>query len=91
MFDTTIDTTVSIFGHIVFLQYKVNENWVLSWDLNYDVYDPDAYCDTGLQLLETFLRTHQWKEIREQLLDEFEARRYQHDEVMIEFAEDVPF
>jgi len=81
MYDTHIQTTLSIRGHVVFIEYSMTREWAVDWWLNDAAYvSEDAVTDTGLALLETLLRTHENQTINEMLADEFEARQYEEDQ-----------
>jgi hypothetical protein len=88
MYDTHIQTTLSIRGHIVFIEYAVTPDWALDWWLNDAAYPAeDAVTDAGLALLETLLRTHEHKAIKKMLIDEFEARQYEEEQKFLAEAD----
>ena len=88
MHDTHIQTTLSIRGHIVFIEYSVTPEWAIDWWLNpgaYETEDPSTVA--ALELLDSLLRTHEHATIREQLMDEFEARQYEEDQRLSALAD----
>ena len=89
MYETDIQTTLSIRGEIVWIEYMVTENWAVEWWLNPGVYKDD-YSES---LLETLLRVHESKNIEEQLLSEFESRQYAEEQRLAALVEneDIPF
>lgn len=96
MYNTDIQTTLSVLGHIVFIEYRATEEWAIEWWLNPGEYADPAEPDEagpGIELLEALLRTYERNRIEEQLLNDFESRKYAHDESLAaQFAnEDIPF
>lgn len=103
MYNTDIQTTVSIRGHLLFLEYRVTEEWAVEWWLNPGCYFQQAQngqvneeINTGLNMLDTLLRTHESAHIEHTLLTEFESRQYAQEQADIALGanldnEDVPF
>ena len=96
MYDTDIQTTLSVLGHVVFIEYRVTPEWAVEWWLNPGEYaDPEEpeVSGPGIELLETLLRTYERHRIEEQLLSEFESRKYEYEEAMAArlALEDIPF
>ena len=80
MYNTHIQTTISILGHIVFIEYMVTEEWAIEWWLSD-------------QLVCSLLRAHYADKIYEILLTEFESRQYNQEQAYAAtFANaDIPF
>jgi hypothetical protein len=92
MYDTDIQTTISIMGHIVFLEYKLSKDWAVEWWLNRGCYgdcvEPEIMA-VGTELLESLLRTHWSGFIEQRLMDEFGSRQYAEEAKLSK--EDIPF
>lgn len=94
MYDTHIQTTLSIRGHVVFIEYMMTPEWALDWWLNEAAYETeDASTVAALELLTTMLRCHEATRIETQLYTEFESRQYEMEQrASAELAkEDIPF
>lgn len=94
MYDTHIQTSVSIRGHIVFLEYTVTPEWAVEWWLNAGVYNcEEAGAATALDLMQTLLRTYEHKDIEQILLSEFEDRQYHQEQAITKAVneEDIDF
>lgn len=83
MYNTHIQTTISILGHIVFIEYMVTQEWAIEWWLS----------DEGSELVCSLLRAHYADKIYEILLSEFESRQYNQEQAYAAtFANaDIPF
>lgn len=96
MYDTHIQTTITVRGFIVFIEYMVTKDWAVEWWLNegaYQVAEQFEEAQMGLVLLETLLRTHEHEHISEKLISEFEHRKYAQEqaEAALLAQEDIPF
>ena len=91
MYNTHIQTTLGIRGHVVFIEYMVTEEWALSWWLNLGAYEDCIPNDEAVRLLETLLRTFEEERIEHQLMSEFESRKYAEEQKFIANDEDIPF
>lgn len=98
MYDTDIQTSISVRGHLVFIEYNVSKDWAVSWSLSAGPYftDPenlDPTVERGLLLLELMLRTYEADRIEEILLSEFEHRQYEQEQRTTAelINEDIPF
>jgi hypothetical protein len=81
MYDTHIQTTIAIRGHVIFIEYFVTKDWAVEWWLNYGAYDlEDSATNAAFNLLDTMLRTHEHARINGILMDEFEARQYEQEQ-----------
>lgn len=89
LYETDIQTTLSIRGEIVWIEYFVTPEWAIEWWLNPGVYENDYSTD----LLETMLRMHENSYIQEQLINEFESRQYAEEQKFSNALaqEDIPF
>lgn len=96
MYGADIQTTLSIQGHVVFIEYRVTEEWAVEWWVNigaYQMEDDIEEVTSALNLLDTLLRTYQSERIEEKLLSEFEERQYAYEQSMAALLEqeDIPF
>jgi len=94
MYNTQIQTTLSIMGHLVFIEYTVTEEWAVEWYVNMGAYHiANATTSMGLDLMELLLRTNHAEKIEQQLFSEFEHRQYEEEQKVIALAEqeDIPF
>lgn len=98
MYNTDIQTILSIRGHLVFLEYKVTPEWAVKWNINWGAYIETLDCESpvpeeSIELLETLLRTYEHEYIQTQLLTEFESRQYEEEQRVIALAqqEDIAF
>lgn len=83
MYETHIQTTISIRGFVVFIEYTVTKEWAVEWWLNEGAYQiSEQFCEvqTGLDLLETLLRTYEHDRIASTLISEFEQRQYAQEQ-----------
>ena len=88
LYDTEIQTTISLHGYRIWVCYTVSPEWAVSWWLN-----PGIYAGAGDEFFESLLRWHEGNQISEKLLSEFEARQYEYEQkitAQVE-AEDIPF
>lgn len=97
MYDTEIQTSLSIRGNIIFVCYQVTKDWALEWWLNPGEYDEGreeypVLCQS-MQMLDTLLRVHENERIEQILLSDFEHRQYAEEErtAMQLAQEDIPF
>ena len=88
MYNTHIQTTISILGHIVFIEYMVTEEWAIEWWLS-----DEGSEQFDRQLVCSLLRAHYADKIYEILLTEFESRQYNQEQAYAAtFADaDIPF
>jgi hypothetical protein len=95
MYNTDIQTTISILGYLVFVEYRVTESWAIEWWLTPGVYDDKNRNEAapGAELLETLLRAHHSIQIENILSSEFESRQYEQEQMYAaETAKtDIPF
>lgn len=96
MYNTHIQTTLSLMGRLVFIEYIVTEEWAVEWYLNIDAYmheSESAATEAALELLELLLRVNHSDKIEEQLTSEFESRQYEEEQRILTLAaeEDIPF
>lgn len=96
MYGADIQTTLSIRGHLVFIEYRVTEEWAVEWWLNigaYQMEDDIEEVTSALNLLDTLLRTYEHERIESDLLDEFESRQYEQEQAFAaQLAhKDIPF
>lgn len=96
MFDTHIQTTISVRGFVVFIEYFVTSEWAVEWWLNEGAYEASEQfveTQTALDLLESLLRTYEYEHISQKLIDEFESRQYAQEqaEAALLEQEDIPF
>lgn len=92
MYNSDFNTSISIMGHAVYITYTVDQNWTVDWYLTPTEYamPRDELPDTlvrGLECFETLLRTHWSGYIRQELLNEFEARQYEEEARLSALAE----
>lgn len=95
MYDTHIQTTLSIRGFLVFIEYTVSKEWAVEWWLNRGAYSHAVNEETvsALALLDHLLRAHEYERIEEKLVTEFEERQYaqeQADAALLE-QQDISF
>lgn len=94
MYETQIQTTLSLLGHLVFVEYRMTKEWAVEWFINLAAYpSEDATTDSALMLLESLLRTNYSDKIEQQLLSEFEGRQYAEEQAEAAklMEEDIPF
>lgn len=96
MYNTHIQTTITVRGFVIFIEYFVTKDWAVEWWLNEGAYEAsEQFVETqaALDLLEALLRTHEHEHISEKLVSEFEARQYAQEqaEAALLAQEDIPF
>lgn len=96
MYDTHIQTTITIRGFLVFIEYRVTPEWAVEWWLNEGAYSASEQwieVQAALDLLDHLLRTHEDAHITRALLDEFESRQYEEEQRLSAMTaeEDIPF
>jgi len=94
MYNTQIQTTLSIMGHLIFIEYEVTPEWAVEWYLTDGAYDNDnAAIDSGIDLLDVMLRAYHCGEIETKLITEFESRKYEEEQKFVALTEqeDVTF
>lgn len=94
MYNTQIQTTLSIMGHLIFVEYEVTPEWAVEWYLTDGAYDNEnAAIDSGIDLLDVLLRAYHSEEIEAKLITEFESRQYEEEQKIIALAqiEDIAF
>ena len=79
MYNRNLETTISLRGFIIFITYRVNEDWSVEWFLNRGEYEDSMPTDSAIELLESMLRMHEYQYIENELLSEFEARQYEEE------------
>lgn len=92
MYNTDIQTTLSLRGHIIFIEYQVSKEHAVEWWPNYGVYEKCSPTFEALEALTTLMRTHESDRIEGQLLTEFLSRQYAMEQAIgTKGNEDVPF
>jgi hypothetical protein len=90
MYGQMIKTSLSVLGFTVHIQYKVNQNRAIWWNLDlvyYGDYEDMEIPGPGIELLELMLRVYMDKYMREAILTEFDARMYAEQERMAALAD----
>lgn len=78
--DADIQTSVTILGYLVFLEYSVDQNDSIEWHLNAGHYGHLE--DSTVKCLDTLLRLHYGRHILNELRLDFRGKAYEHEQVM---------